>query len=79
MPETIDLFVARVYDKCMAKFDSNRKLERNQLLYEHYLRHPELSLAEIGRAFNITRQRVSILISLEKKRRATIDTVAQPL
>lgn len=59
----------------MAKYDSMRKLERNRVLYEYHLSHPELSLREVGRAFNITGERVRKIIQAEKKK-ATAETVA---
>lgn len=42
----------------MARYDSMRKLERNKMLREYAKAHPELSLKEIGRAFNISESRV---------------------
>ncbi|MBA7589724.1 hypothetical protein ES708_31813 [subsurface metagenome] len=42
----------------MAKYDNLRKLERNAMLREYTKAHPELSLKEIGRAFNISESRV---------------------
>ena len=65
----------------MAKYDTLRKLERNKMLGEYARLHPELSLAEIGRAFNITPSRVCrILNSLKKAEEenkvATAKTVA---
>lgn len=53
----------------MAKWDSKRKLGRNQLLFEYYAAHRELSLREIGEAFNgITPQRVWELVKKEEER-----------
>ena len=49
----------RVYNEhIMAKYDTMRKLERNAMLREYAKAHPELSLKEIGRAFNISESRV---------------------
>ncbi len=42
----------------MAKYDSLRKLRRNENLREYRKLHPELSLAEIGEYFNISGSRV---------------------
>jgi len=42
----------------MAKYDTLRKLERNKMLQEYAKSHPELSLKEIGQAFNISASRV---------------------
>jgi len=42
----------------MARYDSLRKLERNQVLQEYALAHPGLSLKELGRLFNISASRV---------------------
>ncbi len=50
----------------MAKYDSMRKLERNAMLWEYAKAHPELSLREIGRAFNISESRVSKILKRKK-------------
>jgi len=42
----------------MAKYDSMRKLERNAMLRRYAKAHPELSLKEVGRAFDISESRV---------------------
>ena len=42
----------------MAKYDSMRKLRRNELLREYAQEHPDLSLKEIGAVFNISESRV---------------------
>lgn len=42
----------------MAKYDTMRKLERNKMLREYANAHPELSLKEVGRIFNISESRV---------------------
>ena len=42
----------------MAKYDSLRKLKRNEMLVEFAKAHPELSLKEIGERFNIDPSRV---------------------
>jgi predicted DNA-binding protein YlxM (UPF0122 family) len=52
----------------MPKYDSLRKLERNKLLYEYYLAHPDYSLQEIGDTFKISKQRVWEIIQNMKKR-----------
>ena len=44
------------------KYDSERKLECNRLLVEYCLAHPELSLGEVGKIYNISRQRVSVIL-----------------
>ncbi len=41
----------------MAKYDSMRKLERNAMLRKYAKAHPEFSLKEVGRAFNISESR----------------------
>ena len=50
----------------MAKYDSMRKLDRNKMLREYAKVHPELSLKEIGKAFNISASRVWRIIHIEK-------------
>ena len=42
----------------MAKYDTLRKLDRNEMLREFAKSHPELSLKEIGQRFNISASRV---------------------
>ena len=55
----LDKVLARDYSiPVMAKYDSMRKLDRNMTLREYSESHPELSLKEIGRIFNITESRV---------------------
>ena len=44
------------------KPDTMKKLHRDSLLTEYAAAHPELSLAEIGKIFRISRQRVSIIM-----------------
>lgn len=59
----------------MAKYDSLRKIERNQALIEYAESHPDISLDEIGKMFdNISSQRVSaILRKAREKQNATYD------
>jgi DNA-directed RNA polymerase sigma subunit (sigma70/sigma32) len=42
----------------MARFDKLRKLNRNALVIRYRAEHPDLSLEEIGEAFNISGGRV---------------------
>ena len=51
----------------MAKYDSLRKIERNRMLLEYAGSHPELSLKEIGRVFNISESRVWRILIKGKK------------
>jgi len=44
------------------KYDALKKKERNRLLIEYRQQHPELSMAEIGKIFNISKQRVSVIL-----------------
>ena len=44
------------------KFDSIRKLHRNQLLKEYAASHPYMSCTTIGEIFGISRQRVLKII-----------------
>lgn len=46
----------------MAKWDSKRKLKRNQLLLEYYAAHPDEGLREIGEVFEVSPQRVWQLV-----------------
>jgi len=51
------------------RYDKLRKLTRNQAIEQMRQNHPEKSLSDIGREFNVTRQRVcSILKSIEKRK-----------
>ena len=50
----------------MAKYDSMRKLERNKMLCEYRKLQPDLSLKEIGQAFNISESRVSKILKKAK-------------
>lgn len=44
-----------------------RKTERNRLILELYLRNPDMSMAEIGEMFRISRQRVAQIIKRDGK------------
>ena len=55
----------------MAKYDSMRKLDRNKMLREYAKTHPELSLKEVGKAFNISASRVWRIIN--KERQVSVD------
>ena len=50
----------------MAKYDSVTKTKRNQQLQEYARNHLELSQAEIGEIFRISRQRVSQILKRYK-------------
>lgn len=43
-----------------------RKTERNRMLVQFVEEHPNLTLEEIGRVFNISKQRVSELLKIER-------------
>ena len=58
----------------MAKYDSLRKIERNRMLREYAGSHPELSLKEIGRVFNISESRVWRILKGGKKHAARTTT-----
>jgi DNA-directed RNA polymerase specialized sigma subunit len=64
----IDKVFDRVYNNsAMAKYDTLRKLDRNEMLREYAAAHPELSLNEIGQRFNISASRVWRIIHGNKK------------
>ncbi len=44
------------------RYDKLRKTDRNNAIIEYHKAHPGLSLREIAKAFNITRQRVFKII-----------------
>ena len=52
----------------MAKYDSKRKLERNEALVETYIKNNEWGLKEIGKVFEISPARVWQLIKEEEKK-----------
>jgi hypothetical protein len=53
----------------MARYDTQRKVERNSALYEYKQQHPEASWREVGRAFGVTRQRAQQIYRREELRR----------
>jgi len=53
----------------MAKYDSLRKIERNNALREYAKAHPELSYKEIGQAFGISESRAWRIINGKSKER----------
>lgn len=50
----------------MARHDILRKLRRNEQLRRYVAENPELSLREIGEAFDISRSRVCQLLGAKK-------------
>ena len=50
----------------MARYDSLRKLQRNKMLKEYAIAHPDLSLKEIGKLFNISESRVCRILKGSK-------------
>lgn len=54
----------------MAKYDTLRKLDRNQMLREFAKLHPELSLREVGQRFNISASRVWRILNGNKNKEA---------
>ena len=65
----LDKVIARVYNySVMAKYDTMRKLERNQALREYAASHPDASLKEIGEIFNIDPSRVWRILHNNRKR-----------
>lgn len=53
----------------MARYDSLRKLKRNIQLLRYAQRHPDLSGAEIGKEFGLSRGRVSQILHPPSKPR----------
>lgn len=47
------------------------KPDRNEVLVEFVKAHPDMSLAEVGRQFNLTRERVRQILAADKKKKAT--------
>jgi len=52
----------------MAKYDSVTKTKRNLQLIDYANKNSELSLAEIGEVFRISRQRVQQILDKYKKK-----------
>lgn len=50
---------------------SNAKPERNKLLFDYYNQHPELTLEQIGRFFNISRARVLQIVQAQALKEGT--------
>ena len=55
--------------KVIAKYDSLRKIERNEALRDYAKRHPDLSQKEIGMVFGISTSRVSKLLSEVRRKK----------
>ncbi len=45
----------------------NEKVERNNELYQYYLDHPELTLADVGNKYGITQQAAHKIVKRIKK------------
>lgn len=52
----------------MARYDSLRNIERNQRLVNDYQARPDLTLKQLGWAFNLSPQRVLAIVRAEEKR-----------
>lgn len=61
--KTIDKVIARVYNKSMTR----PKTERNNLLKQYAIDHPDASLSDIGKIFNISKQAVAVIIHREER------------
>ncbi len=48
------------------KYDSVTKRDRNRTVAEFHKNNPNLSMAEIGKMFGISKQRVSQIVKREK-------------
>ncbi len=59
------------------RYDDLRKLERNNLLYDTRVAHPELSDREVGDMFNVSRQRAREIYLNEKKRREILERASK--
>ena len=56
-------------NSAMPKYDSMRKLDRNQVLEEYADQHPDATLEQIGKVFNISKQRVHELLKAATERK----------
>jgi hypothetical protein len=57
--------------RIMARYDSLRKMERNDMLKEYVRTHPDLSLKEVGLVFGITQSRVWRILHGKQKGKVT--------
>ena len=51
-----------------------RKTERDARILDMYERNPELSMADIGRLFNISRERVRQIVANKKEKAMVVKT-----
>ncbi len=58
----VDILSYQWYGELVAKYDSVRKVSRNLAVIAVKRSQPDLSLAEIGQLFSISKQRVSIIL-----------------
>uniref|UniRef100_A0A6M3XIA5 Uncharacterized protein n=1 Tax=viral metagenome TaxID=1070528 RepID=A0A6M3XIA5_9ZZZZ len=52
----------------MPRYDSIRKDARNKMVWELWKAHPDWSLAELAKPFDISRQRAAAIIKAETRR-----------
>ena len=60
------------------KYDSLRKLNRNQAVKEYRAAHPNLSLKEVGMPFGLSKQRVFAILNDNKKGSERVDNPPLP-
>ena len=53
------------------RYAGQRKTARNEALHKYAQEHPDVTYEEIGKQFNISKQRVSELIKNEEKKKTT--------
>ena len=53
-----------------------KKPQRDSALFEMYLKNPDLSLAEIGRHFNISRERTRQIVEREKNKQEAVEEIS---
>ena len=58
------------------RYASQRKTSRNQALFKYAKDNQDATLEDIGREFNISKQRVWELLKNEEKKKATEEAVA---
>lgn len=61
------------------KYERTTKTVRNKMVRDYHNAHPELSLKEIGDIFNISKQRVSVLISKGDGHKVVADKAADKM
>ena len=63
----IDKGCNKGYNIDMARYDSLRKIQRNQAVRDYVKAHPDLSMQEVGVVFGISGSRIWVIINGKRK------------